>query len=710
MAKFGDLPLDILILIFPYLEPVDFLNLTSTCRSLAEPETRHEPSYWRYQTQAKFRVPNRPAVQADGLRWQSLFKRLRTQSRVYTWGQNTHGCLGRDTTDQTYGMRPRRGPALGPRVVGQPLSQQRSTWPREMGRARDIGVISDLQCGGWSTSLLTDDGVIRTVGVLNGMTQWNARDELTPLSFDAINNELPNAHTAIRQFSSGRQHVLGLSDDGTIWSWSDATLPGCAVSFSAVEGTALNVHAGWDRSSALIRGHGIVLWDIIRADANVAERDLSDFIVVPKTHYARPHRKSRAAADSDILGDSVGEVTSYIVLEHYVLFTTHLYKIFAYRNRHTPDTGVMHDIFELTEMSNAKDVQGSFRNFAVFRGEGEVLISNQDYLDACSRKAFEQHEEALPEIMIIPAMQDTGVMQVAFGDYHYHALHSDGSITSYGTEPGGSGALGLGGAMDMDMPHEVLRGIKTNSWNFDGVLLPHCYAYGRRIWFQREQEQWIRFLANGARDREEAKDRMRRTAGLAIAQAYMSEWVEQNGSGWDKRPEVRKVDEDGLGAYFAMSVAAAGWHSGALVLVNDKVVNAVRESCIEDIPAPSVSSSEEASPGRARSGSYLWNIARGFLGLPVPADTNGDRDEAGSEQSQPQLNDDSLPKGKRWVLANQEFPRLRLDYGFQNPGEIEHAEWEPPDGIRRFLFTGDERRMYGVKGWIREEHESFVAA
>ena len=710
MAVFGDLPLDILILIFPYLEPSEFLHLTSTCRSLSQTETRHEPSYWRHQTQAKFRVPNRPAVQSDGLRWQSLYKRLRTQSRVYTWGQNTHGCLGRDTTDQTYGMRPRRGPNLQPRIVAQPLTQQRSTWPREMGRARDIGVISDLQCGGWSTSLLTDDGLIHTVGVLNGMTQWNGKDELTPLSFDAINNELPKAHTAIKLFSSGRRHILALSDDGTIWSWSDATQPGCAVTFPAVDGLVTNVHAGWDRSSALVRGHGIVLWDIIRGGANVTEQSLQEFTVVPRTNYARIRVKARSVPEADELGDTIGEVTSYIVLEHYVLFVTHLHKLFAYRNRHTSEAGIMHDVFELAELSDAKDVQGSFRNFAVFRGEGEVVISNQDYLDACSRKAFQRHEDPLPDLMIIPAMQNTGVMQVAFGDYHYHALHSNGSISSYGTEPGGSGALGLGGAMDMDMPHGVLRGIKTSSWNFDGVLLPHCYAYGRRVWFQREQEEWIRFLANGGKDREEAKDRMRRTAGLAIAQAYMSEWVEQNGSNWHKRPEVQKVDEDGLGAYFALSVAAAGWHSGALVLVNDKVVDAVRESCMEDIPRPTtVTQTEEESTGRARSGSYLWDIARNFLGLQVSTDAD---DEAGqSERDRPQQRSDdgSLPKGKRWIWANQDYPRLTLDYNFQNPGEIEHADWRAPEGIRRFLFTGDERQMYGVKGWIREETESFVA-
>ena len=35
---------------------------------------------------------------------------------------------------------------------------------------------------------------------------------------------------------------------------------------------------------------------------------------------------------------------------------------------------------------------------------------------------------------------------------------------------------------------------------------------------------------------------------------------------WD-----RDAGDDGLGAYFALRVSAAGWHSGALMLVNDEL-------------------------------------------------------------------------------------------------------------------------------------------
>jgi SCF-associated factor 1 len=51
-------------------------------------------------------------------------------------------------------------------------------------------------------------------------------------------------------------------------------------------------------------------------------------------------------------------------------------------------------------------------------------------------------------------------------------------------------------------------------------------------------------------------------------QGEVSEWIEQEGRAWDQ-----DSDEDGLGAYFALRVSAAGWHSGALVLVNEELAN-----------------------------------------------------------------------------------------------------------------------------------------
>lgn len=141
VTNITELPLDILVLIFPYLDAKSFLALCSTCKALQQPSIRLDPAYWSYATRSTFRVPNQPVVQHDGLRWQSMYRRLLTQSRVYTWGSNTHHRLG-----HSYQQAPVvRNPTL-PRL-NRFFHKTHCSFPTEMERTRELGIIADLQCG-----------------------------------------------------------------------------------------------------------------------------------------------------------------------------------------------------------------------------------------------------------------------------------------------------------------------------------------------------------------------------------------------------------------------------------------------------------------------------------------------------------------------------------------------------------------------------------
>lgn len=653
-TTFSDLPLDILSLIVPYLDARSFLSLCATCQSLNQPSFHSESSYWSQATRSKFRLPNRPSTrtQADGAHWKRLYRRLLTQSRVYTWGQDTRGCLGHNIEEVDAPQRIHsRG--MGPRIARRRYLATESAhpWPEEMTQARNLGVVADLQCGGWSTTVLNDKGVLSTVGVLDGERELNPESNVKRMKFP---NTLRStgAHVAIRQFSSGRTHILGLSDDSTIWSWNQTGASGTSISFSnlsAGSGKARSVVAGWNKSSAFLPGTGIVLWDIYSNTGDPAQdMQVEEWVVVPRSNYRRPVSKLREPDEATrLIGEEVGEVINHIVLEHFVVFVTDLNKVFAARIHWTSESGVIHDSFELKELQSrsgegstpsATDVNGSFRTFAVFKGNGEVQITDQDYLAACAQEAFHHDISPRPALTVIPALQNTGVVQLAFGDYHYHALHSDGSISSYGREPGGTGALGLGSGVDMGLPCGMLRGIKYNTRNRDGDLLPHAYYKGRRIWFHPEQEKWIRFLAAGGKDHDESEERRSLITASPPAQGETSEWTEQMGSDWDKRPGVKEKDEDGLGAYFALSVAAAGWHSGALVLVNDQLVQAVSDSCL-------------------------------------------------------------LENGQSRIWHDDDFPRLE-----GQPGTIPLSKWkeEKPDWKLRRVGEG-QGKVFGVEGWQRTE-------
>jgi SCF-associated factor 1 len=447
----------------------------------------------------------------------------------------------------------------------------------------NFGVIADLQCGGWSTSIINDRGVLMTAGIIDGITQFGEHPDLKPMVYppgfpQPVERYDPSV--ALREFSSGRSHILGLSDTGIIWSWNNVLDPSVQIKFhnlalvenvaTETEGSVRSVVAGWDKSSAYVRGTGIILWRTVnRRPPRNQETDtviIDDWATISKSAYRRPRGSEREPDETArILGQEVGEVTSYVVLEHYVVFATDINKVFAAK----AGFGTLHDTFELLDLQALSeadkspavtDVQGSFRSFAIFKQDGSVITTNTAYLDACAARSLEYNQDELPALTKIPALQHTGVMSMAFGDYHYHALHSDGSISSYGVEPGACGAMGLGGGMGVPVAAGMLRGVKYNPWNFDGVLLPHAYYSGRRIWFHPESEKWVRMLAEGGKDHDESAERIRLCGSAPPVQGEVSEWIEQMGGNWDKRSDVLKKDNDGLGAYFALSVAAAGWY------------------------------------------------------------------------------------------------------------------------------------------------------
>ncbi|KAI0581717.1 F-box multi-domain protein [Pyrenophora tritici-repentis] len=588
ISSITDLPLDILVLVFPYLDAKSFLALCSTCKSFHQPSIRLDPPYWSYLVRNTFRVPNQPVVQHDGDRWQKMYRRLLTQSRVFTWGNNSHNRLGH-APQASGGIRSNWGMMRGPfvRRTGPPPQSQS---PVEMEHTRNLGVIADMQCGGWSTTLLTSKGSLHIAGVLDGQRVFHESAPLELLHFPegypshAGTAQYEEPAVAIRQFSAGRSHVLAVSDNGKIWSWYSKKQPALQVKFATLQlnelslnkdsstpssnfGQIRQVVAGWSRSSAYVHGVGIVVWDPVERDHDDQGTDtmlVMEHSEVPKSNYQRS-KTTRESDEQRMLGEEVGVVLSYIILEHYVVFATDIGKVFCGRFE---DKNKIDDILELKQVRHDKgvplDIQGSFRSFAVFR-DGEVITSDQNYLEACWTNRREDPEQTnIQGLKKIPALQNSGVISVAFGDYHYLALHSNGRITSYGTENSGCGSLGLGSNKEAVVGKA--RGLTYDQFNGNGRLLTHAYKNGRQIWFDERKNDWLAQVINEPTDDKESEERKQIWEHHHNVQGEVSEWFEQEAKAWDQ-----DGGEDGLGAYFALGVSAAGWHSGALVLVNEEL-------------------------------------------------------------------------------------------------------------------------------------------
>ena len=401
-----DLPVDILLLIFPHLDASSFLRLTATCKALHKPEFVYDHTYWSRLVRNTFRVPDFLAAPVDGRRWHRLCKKLLTQSRVYTWGNNERFCLGHSHESPV--------PVMDLPAI-TPMRKTYSSWPEQMRRVRDIGVIADVQCGGWSTTLLTAKGRLYTVGVMDGLHMImrdlpiHQRPHATPTPLDFPPGyprltERVEPSVAVRQFSAGRQHVLALSDDGTLWSWRDIEHAAVKVKFlkhdllmhehGVRRQLVKRVLAGWNHSAALVEGTGIVVWDPMGRDSDMTEEEdtvlVLDSVVVPSTACV-----GQTGRDLGNTGDNayspaepLHQVTSFVVLEACVLFTTQEGKLFValfdwdnLEQQISPPVEL--ELAQTSDMAEAfapddsracfaTDVQGSFRSFAVFLRSGAV--------------------------------------------------------------------------------------------------------------------------------------------------------------------------------------------------------------------------------------------------------------------------------------------------------------------------------------------------
>jgi SCF-associated factor 1 len=644
-----DLPEDVLLLILLDLSPRDHLAFCQVTKAVYA-TFRQDPVYWRTTTSSTFRLPISPLLAADGPRWYWLYKKLKTQTRLYTWGQGRKGNLarGRVLVQPAVGGRFRgRGRALPHRPIPRQTFQRvSSSWPTEADVPDEVGVIADLQCGGWSTTILTADGKLYTTGSLDsldGFTVGETSDHFKQLEY------LTQATSSIRHFSAGRRHVLALTDDGEVVSWDRINSRGRKI-FSRdsqdLGGKTTRVVAGWHNSTAYVPERGILYWETVKNDHGEEELDglhVSERIIPgTATQYTE---------------QGVITVTKHIALEGFVLWITSNSRIYACQvgGEDQNATEPNYDSFEVPgfslEVREMKDLQGQFRTFGVFTSSGDVLAGNIEYLRRCVeaiRSDPSIHEtgdwSAAGDLTAskppdVPTLQQSGVIALAYGDHHYHALHSDGRISSHGVDSQCSGQLGLGAPNT----GARFRGLHRNAMGRDATLMPIAERQGRHIWFEPEKKDWLDWLettlkASGFNDNEN-RPAVRSWDALDKAGMF-SEWIEQEGRHWKDGPHTAasltpnddrsieppsesttKTDYDDLEPYFALTIAAAGWHSGALVLVDEDKAHAIREKWVihhdDEDSGPSMPGSFES---KGDDEEYVWK-QEGFPRVQLPDGT-----------------------------------------------------------------------------------------
>ena len=535
------------------------------------------------------------------------------------------------------------------------------------------------------------------IGNFQGLTWDEAQDtalkKLTfPEGYPPTSKSRYEPCTAIKQFSNGRNHILGLADDGKIWYW--ARRGGLQIKFLHVDLTEKNVsrvvagsvvvlfayqrHSnviiGWHHTSVYAIGTGIIYWTPKLPPLEEGQDTLLiDPTIVPNTG----HIQNTSGRTSDVdLEHSVGEVITHVVLENYIVFITKLNKVFAYNTSPAAEVS-QHYPFELTsfypssdsEPVQLLDLQGSYRSFAVFTAAGDVLVAQTPLLDAFFDALISETEpaEPLPRPTRPPYLQQSDVIYLAMGDHHFHALHANGTVSSFGKDPRMVGALGLGNVDAM------FRGVRKEALSGDGTL---DGSKRRTVWFERLLQKRVRDILADPHDENEPgaesvpnrEIRDRVNASNELRDAY-GDYFEEEGRRW----EDGITDANEMGAYFAFKVSAAGWHSAALVLVDEEKAERARRkhilSPVEPLSPPAAPEDDCTSP-RSNTSSHagpasLWNLyayavsqlvwlIRWFLGLTArdaAAAAAGSTGGASGEEP-------SEPARVRYVWEDQPLPRL----------------------------------------------------
>lgn len=408
---------------------------------------------------------------------------------------------------------------------------------------------------------------------------------------------------------------------------------------------------------------GIVFWKPETNAPTEADILLTPSAIIRNTGHTTMTRRQTSDATRDF---QVGEVTNYIVLEGYIVFITNINKLFAYPTALWTEDDTQPSPVELTTFYPSqglvdfqfRDLQGSFRSFAVFTASGEVLIGSRSLIDAFFQASTAQNESvALPEPTRIPSLQNQSVISLAFGDYHIHALHSNGTISSFGTDPSAVGAFGLG-----NPPINYLRGAQTIRNSRDTRL---SGDKRRTVWFEPLMEKWLQDSLQRIRDKPvPAGQHLDRSIIMeAHAQDAYGDYFEGQGSRWE---EGASEEEGELPAYFALKVSAAGWHSAARAR-RRHIVQRKEKLTLRQLLSAGMSTERENHTGDkgwesistsvAWVGSFFYCLLRWFLGLTA-------RDAATEERRAREAQGRARPEGMEdrfgYVWDGQALPEVPL--------------------------------------------------
>lgn len=383
--------------------------------------------------------------QLESHEWKALIK-LRTSKSLqfYTWGSCDMGRLGYQLSEVPSNHR-----SLVSIGVHTP----------SLVKCFQDDVIDQILSGGFSFQLLIK-GCVYLVGIgysnlmgrlyRPGPYQSDYTPPLESLGNESISNLLyphdldhhygkfvsalsipqTSGHAFITEISSGRMHILGLDNFGSVYSWDCGNaIPskGVRIAFPRITTPAKKICAGWNMSLCQFSGIGLVYWF---ARESVSQENFENGSFQSDAYYH--------------IVPNLVLVKDFTALANAILFINYDGLLYVYmvseNEEEQPLIKPLSRFNDWLESNNKESkrfasfskVSGCYKSFSVFSEQGHVLVGSLDG----------DPENWAP--ILIPKLQNVGVIQVVSGDYHYLALTDKGELLSWGLELQRKGCLGLG--------------------------------------------------------------------------------------------------------------------------------------------------------------------------------------------------------------------------------------------------------------------------
>ncbi|KIY71850.1 RCC1/BLIP-II protein [Cylindrobasidium torrendii FP15055 ss-10] len=529
MSSITELPLELwLDNILPALPLPDVARLAQTCKFFGD--LAADDTFWKRKCDADFNFSAAGTARTSG--WKFIYSGL-SKPRVYVWGNRQNGRLGLSEIPKT------------------PLGDVSHPVQLPVQNAR----IVSLAAAGTSFHALDTNGGFYVWGTLNG-------NGLRALKSDGFSDPGKRADgplklnlpVSMRSVSCGRFHAASLDTEGDIWNFTSWGRPFRLISPQLLEradSAPVQVECGWDFVSALSRSGDVYVWFPSQGEVADAVRQTNLTMDSEEDEDKREVYKAHADDDSKVIKCATWDFI------YDPLLLPPLPKLPQLRRQAEEASLEEIVIVQIAAYDGALIAltnQGHVVQFKSLANEATVSSGSWEYLPAFSElgrvrelPAFTQSETLQPptalkithisahfkhftaystgpestvliggtetpsdQPQVIPGLQRRGVISVVLGDWHYGALTTDGKVLTWGAYS--NGALGLGD--------------------------PTQLAVG---------------TAGGYADEHSKQQAQERGRGAPPAVEVPTEVR------FDHR---RKTPKD----RFCISLAASGWHTGALVI------------------------------------------------------------------------------------------------------------------------------------------------